>query len=375
MVELKGRKTVYGLIMAAFFVMLLLPCTKTCAQETKDIKVTVVSGGESVIWANGNPKHKYVQLKTKLTPTDYVKNKRTIKGKIRWIICKEKTTPVLTDHVLKTKSNASKLASISTNGKVAAKSGGMVYAYAIDIGSGNVEEFTITVKNAPYSMQLYTNAETKEAVKSLYINTVDDTKIYVDAKTISAKTKIDPESTFTVKPLKKAMGENFTVSDMTCDKDGNWYFTMKAKEVPTKSYYYVFRVYNEQNGQYVSVRVYVANPVTDIYAVGSGKILKKGDKVTVNLELITKDKTQPTSDKLTLLVVKESPKMSSSKKTYTYKSSKLVKATLSKDHKTIELEALKDITEQVKVLLMITDTESKVISERTIAILLPAKTE
>ena len=68
---------------------------------------TSATSSENVLWANGSYKLKYLTLTTSLKPTSYKKKSTTYKGKIRWLVYKEKTEPVVDNFILKARPNIS----------------------------------------------------------------------------------------------------------------------------------------------------------------------------------------------------------------------------------------------------------------------------
>ena len=278
-------------------------------------------------------------------------------------------------YVLKTKNTGSKIASVAVvkadTVKVCAKRGGTAYIYAVDLGSGKFEEFVVTVKEAPSKLDAYVDTEKQTSVFSVYVNTVDEKKIYIKEIPSDKKLKIDPDCTYTVKAQTKKNSEHFEVGTVQRDSEGRPYFTVRAKDI-VKNGYFIYRIYNDQSGQYAAVRVHTVNPLVDIYGkADKDNINKKGEVMTVNIDLILKDKNQPSGDSFTAIAMTDDPKFNKDHTTYSYHAAKSVRATVSKDGTKITITVIKDITEPITIRLMRRDAETKSVFPHYIKTLYP----
>lgn len=318
------------------------------------------STGSAIIWAAGNKEHKAYEIKTSLTATNWTDTKgKTKVGKLVWLVMNEKTDIAYDSvkHTVTTKSNATKTASVS-KGKVTAKKPGTVYVYAIDTGSMTSEEFIVTIKQSAKKISFVESAQSTEIVKKASVTVGETSSLYI-SPSAGKDAEVSTDCTYTADVAKDTFKINISVNGLT--KDNGAYklsFTgLLAKGTKTAST--KITVVNTESGKKGTLTVVVEDPVTSLSAEYNGKLAKKADTETVPLNIVSCNGDEITTDKIKLYVSSSEVTVSSNGKKVTCAASKEVKATLSKDMKSITLKASKDLAQNVTVYAAVTNAVTK----------------
>lgn len=317
------------------------------------------TGAALVVWTNGKKEAKTLTLTltTTLAATTWTDSKgKSKQGKLVWVARKEQTEPAVdSKHKLTTKTDCKTIATVSSKGVVTAKGSGTVYIYAVDTGSKDYEEFVVNVKVAAKKILVTESAELSTPVKKFAMSVSDEKVLYIVPKADSAG--VDGDATFTAEVAKDEFKSYMnigkpTVTDgviaVTVDAIG-----LKDGKVTTAK----FNVINDQSGKKGSVSVQIYNSVSDVTGKADKALAAKGDTAVITLTVSTPGGTVPTTDKAKVYVSPTAPTVNGTKVT-AGKSSE-VKATLAKDGKTIELSASKDITAEVGIYVVYTNTVTK----------------
>lgn len=332
-------------------------------KRTFTIKVgTGVKGDipDYIIWAGGKKESKSITLTTDKTATNWTDSKGKEKaGKLVWVAMKARTELSFdaAKHTLSTKSDAKTIASVSNKGVVSAKGPGFVYVYAVDTGSMTAKEYVIEVKQSAAKIEIK-DIENK-AVKKIVVEAASSgTLVLVPSAKSGA---VSENCTYSVSLAKEADADKLSVGDVY-NEDGKLMFKYNGlKSNGNKAASVKVNVVNDQSGKKGGVTIQVTNPVKSFNPdlIDSGKISKKGDELTVALRISAANGSDVTTDKLKVFVCTGEPTVSGTKITYT--ASKEIKASLSKDGKTVTLKASKDLTTDCGVYLACTDPATKTV--------------
>jgi len=329
-----------------------------------------IGGGSSefVVWAGGGKNYKTITITSTLTASNWTDAKGKVKkGKVAWVSSATNATPSYDSikHKLTTKSDKT-IATVSSKGKVTAKSGGTngeqtAYIYATDSGSMSSTLYKVTVKNAPNAILCFDSpdkTDKKEKIKT--INTYSGaaaTKVYI--LPTSKLGAVSDDCTYTVTAKKN--NNVITIGDVKTDSNGKLYFeiTPIKPETEGKVSKVTVTVACDQSGKKASFKVNVGAPVSSVTASSSATSIKaKKDTATVKLTLTVSGTAAKTTDKLQVFVSTSAPVVDSTGKKLTVTKSKQISAKLDKNG-TITLKASKDVTEAASVYLVATDASAK----------------
>lgn len=328
-------------------------------------------GGDSdsglVIWAGGNKDHKTLTITTDISATNWTNAKgKSVKGKLTWVSSKTNTDPAFDSikHKLTTKSDKT-IATVSSKGKVTAKSGGAsgeqkAYIYATDSGSMTSKLYSVTVKNAAASLLCFDSPEKLDKKDKLKAVTTYSgaaaAKIYIVPS--SKLGEVSDDCTYTVTAKKN--NNVITLGDVKTDSNGRLYFevTPIKPEKEGKISKITVTVTCDQSGKKTSFKVNVGAPISSVTASTTAKSIKlKKDTAELKLDLTVSGTATTTTDKLQVVVSASEPTLDSTGKKLTVTKSKQISAKLKNG--IISLKASKDVTEASSVYLITTDASLK----------------
>lgn len=322
------------------------------------IEITVIgeaAATEDTIWAGGYKENKYTNLKTSIKATSWKDSKNKSKnGKLVWLVMSEKTDISfnIEKHTVNTKSNATKIASVS-KGKVTAKKAGTVYVYAVDTGSMTYEEFVVTIKQTPKKYLFVESAESTAKISKVYVNVGETASVVfkVDAGTDT----VSSDCTYNVSA--DAKYKSNVAATKAINIGAAYEFSVKGlKANGSKVVNSKVTVLNNESNKKASITVVVMDGVKNITG-GSCELKAKNDKCKLGINIVSVNNDSITTDKLKVYVTTSEPTINGTK--VNASKGNEVAATLSKDCKSIELKAKKDITETEYIYVVATNSVTK----------------
>ncbi len=329
-----------------------------------------------VVWANGSKNFKSFQLTPKITPTNWYNSKgKTQKGKLVWTAMLSGTPEYdVAKHKVITKSDKT-VVTVSSKGKLAAKSGGTAYIYATDTGTLEYEAFKVTVKNAPTALYLFDDPEKtandkKEKLKA--VNVIaggKSSRVYIAP--FVKKGEVSEDCTYTV-TAKKNDGGIISFTDVKKDSDGNIYFDVTGNKLlkAGKTAKISVTVMCEQSGKKTSVNVQVYSPVKTAKCTAqssSPEISEKGDTITLDTTLTINGTSDSTTDKIQAVVATAEPVVNATGKKATVVKSKEVTVKMDKSTFNLTLKASKPVTQAAGVYFIATDAVTKLVTVHKVA--------
>ncbi len=247
-----------------------------------------------IVWLKGKKDLSKVILTSDISASTYTDKKGKEKeGKVVYLVTNSTPGAIsfdATKHTLKTKSQKGIIA-VSNKGVISPKGAGRAYVTVIDTGSFKYKTYSVLVKAAPTKLYVSSKAgstQKADLVKKAVLQPDSLGIAYIVPFTGKDESSVD--ATFTAELVKDEDSEFLSVDAPARDAYGNVYVRIRTKKSAESAVKYKtvkITVTCNESGKKARFAVMIGNPVSEVAAVGSGTLSKKGDSVEIGLSFTT----------------------------------------------------------------------------------------